>query len=85
MLSYTRCQTLFISLATVRITTVIVTGGRGKIHCFKSTISLCLTRNYKQRIRRRRMLSLVHRRVFRFSDLAVPNLLQSQSFDSRPL
>ena len=37
-----------IFLPTVRIASVIVTGGRGKIHCFESTISLCLTRNYEQ-------------------------------------
>jgi len=50
LLSYTRHKALLKFLTTVRITRVIVTRGRGKIHCFESTISLCLTGNYKQRI-----------------------------------
>ena len=47
-LSYTRHKALLKFLTTIRITRVVVTGGRRKIHCFKSTISLCLTGNYKQ-------------------------------------
>ena len=48
LLSYTRHKALLKFLTTVGIARVIVTGGGGKIHCFESTINLCLTGNYKQ-------------------------------------